>query len=110
MTGATRGRGFTGVMVRWNFKGSKTQTHGKHEYQRHGGAIGTNMTPGRVKAGTGMPGQHGNVTVSVLNQRIVKVLAEDNAILVRGGIPGSKNGLVVVRGAVRKKNGGKAAQ
>ncbi len=107
--GISRGRGFTGVMRRHNFAGAK-RSHGAHEYQRHGGAIGTNMTPGRVKAGMKMPGQHGNTTVSVLNQRIVKVLAEDNAILVRGGIPGSKTGLVVVRGAVRKKDGGKPAK
>lgn len=104
--GVSRGRGFTGVMRRHNFAGAK-RSHGAHEYQRHGGAIGTNMTPGRVKAGTKMAGQHGNTTVSVLNQRIVKVLPEDNAILVRGGIPGGKNGLVFVRGAVRKKDGGK---
>lgn len=107
--GITRGRGFTGVMRRHNFAGAKN-SHGAHEYKRHGGSIGSNMTPGRVLPGKRMPGQYGNETISVLNQRIVRVLAEDNLILVRGGIPGSKSGLVVVRGAVKKKNSGKVAQ
>ncbi len=106
--GISKGRGFTGVMRRHNFRGGNA-SHGGHEYKRHGGSIGANMTPGRVMPGKKMPGQMGNKRVSVLNQRVVKVLAEDNLILVRGGIPGSANGLVLVRGAVKKKNGGKQA-
>ena len=64
------------------------------------------MTPGRTRLGMKMPGQHGNKTRSVLNQKIVRVIADQNLILVHGGVPGSRNGLVFVRGAV-KKNGGK---
>lgn len=105
--GVSRGRGFTGVMRRHNFKGA-VSTHGSHEYKRHGGSIGSNMTPGRTFKGKRMPGQMGNVTTSVLNQRIAKVLVEDGLLLVHGGIPGSRNAVVVVRGAVRK-NGGKPA-
>ncbi|HEX7453010.1 MAG TPA: 50S ribosomal protein L3 [Polyangiaceae bacterium] len=105
--GTTKGRGFTGVMRRHHFSGN-VRTHGTHEYRRHGGSIGTNMTPGRVKKGMKMPGQHGNKTRSVLNQKVVKVIAETNLILIHGGIPGSRNGLVFVRGAV-KKRGGKAS-
>ncbi len=101
------GRGFTGVMRRHNMKGA-VSSHGAHEYKRHGGAIGTNMTPGRVLPGKKMPGQSGNATVSVLNQRVVKLMPEQNLILIRGGVPGSKNGLVSVRGAV-KRRGGRAA-
>ena len=67
------------------------------------------MTPGRVFPGKKMAGQLGNERVSVLNQRIVRVIPEDDLILVRGGIPGSKNRVVMVRGAVKKKNSGKAA-
>jgi large subunit ribosomal protein L3 len=103
--GISRGRGFTGVMRRHNFAGS-VRTHGTHEVKRHGGSIGTNMTPGRTLAGVGMPGQHGNVTMSVLNQIVVKLVPEDSLILIRGGVPGARNGLVVVRGAV-KRSGGK---
>jgi large subunit ribosomal protein L3 len=105
--GVSRGRGFTGVMVRHNFAGAKA-SHGVHEYKRHGGAIGTNMTPGRVKPGVGMPGQYGNTKVSVLNQKIAKVLADKGLLLVEGGVPGSANGVLEVRGAV-KKNGGRKA-
>jgi large subunit ribosomal protein L3 len=103
--GITRGRGFTGVMRRYNFKGYR-MTHGTHEYRRHGGSIGTRMTPGRVKLGQKMPGHYGAETVSVLSQRIVKVIAEQNVVLIHGGIPGARGGLVTVRGAV-KSGGGK---
>jgi large subunit ribosomal protein L3 len=106
--GVSRGRGFSGVMRRHNFAGS-VRTHGSHEVKRHGGSIGQNMTPGRVFPGMKMPGQHGNKRMSVLNQRVVKVLADQNIVLIRGGIPGPRNGLVVVRGASKKKNGGKPA-
>jgi large subunit ribosomal protein L3 len=106
--GVSKGRGFSGVMRRHNF-GGQTATHGTHEYKRHGGAIGTNMTPGRVLPGLKMPGQHGNKTCSVINQRIVKVLPDEGLILIRGGIPGSRNALVVVRGAVKRRGGKSAA-
>ncbi|MBN2195829.1 MAG: 50S ribosomal protein L3 [Polyangiaceae bacterium] len=102
--GVSIGRGFSGVMRRHNFKG-QSQTHGTHEYERHGGAIGTNMTPGRTLPGMKMPGQHGNRTLSVLNQRVVKVIPDQNLLLIRGGIPGSRNSLVVVRGAIKRRGG-----
>jgi large subunit ribosomal protein L3 len=104
----SKGKGFAGVMKRHNFAGAPG-AHGTHEYFRHGGSIGTNMTPGRVFKGRKMPGQMGNKTVSVLNQKIAKIVAEDNLILVHGGIPGGANGTVIVRGAVKKKNAGKPA-
>lgn len=102
----SKGKGFQGVMKRHNFAGAPG-SHGTHEYFRHGGSVGTNMTPGRVFKGKRMPGQMGNKTVSVLNQKLVKILADDSLVLVRGGIPGGKNALVVIRGAVKKKNSGK---
>jgi large subunit ribosomal protein L3 len=105
--GVSRGRGFTGVMRRHNFKGN-VSTHGTHEYKRHGGSIGTNMTPGRTLPGKGMPGQHGNVTTSVLTQRIARILPEEGVILIAGGVPGARGGLVVVRGAVKRRGGRKA--
>jgi len=105
--GISRGRGFTGVMRRHNFKGN-VSTHGSHEYKRHGGSIGTNMTPGRTLPGKGMPGQHGNVTTSVLTQRIARILPEEGVILIAGGVPGARGGLVVVRGAVKRRGGRKA--
>ncbi len=101
--GITRGRGFTGVMVRWNFRGAGKDTHGTHEYKRHGGAVGTNMTPGRTLANLKMPGQYGNERVTMLNLVVAKVLDEEGIVLVEGGVPGSKNGMVTVRGAVKTK-------
>lgn len=105
--GLSRGRGFTGVMRRHNFSGANS-SHGTHEYFRHGGSLGTNMTPGRVLPGRKMAGQYGNQTVSVLNQKVVKILADKGLVLVHGGVPGARNGLVELRGAV-KKRGGKAS-
>lgn len=104
--GISRGFGFQGVVKRYHFAGN-IQTHGTHEYRRHGGSIGTRMTPGRVKLGMKMPGHMGDATTSVLNQKVAKVIADQNLILIRGGIPGSRGGLVVVRGAIKKKNAGK---
>jgi large subunit ribosomal protein L3 len=101
--GSSKGRGFTGVMKRHNFKGSRTATHGTHEYQRHGGAIGTNMTPGRVFPGLKMPGQYGAERVTIMNLRVAKVLDESNIVLVEGGVPGSRNTLVTVRATNKKR-------
>ncbi len=100
--GFTKGRGFTGVMKRWNFKGSKNATHGTHEYQRHGGAIGTNMTPGRTLKNLKMPGQYGSERVTVQNLRVAKVIDDQGLVLVEGGVPGSRNGYVTVREAIKK--------
>ena len=102
--GVSRGCGFSGVMKRHNFKGA-VRSHGAHEYKRHGGSIGTNMTPGRVLPGKRMPGQLGNQTASVLNQRVAKLVPDQDLILIRGGIPGGKNSLVSVRGGVKRRGG-----
>jgi large subunit ribosomal protein L3 len=102
--GVTRGRGFSGVVRRHNFAGN-VHTHGTHEYRRHGGSIGTRMTPGRVKLGMKMPGQEGNKTFSVLSQRVVKIVPEENLLLIRGGLPGPRDSLVLVRGAIKRRGG-----
>lgn len=104
--GKTRGRGFTGVMRRWSFAGF-VSSHGTHEYFRHGGSIGTNMTPGRTLPGVKMPGQYGNETVTTLNLKIAKLIPEEDLVLIEGGVPGSKGTIVVVRGSVKKKNQGR---
>jgi large subunit ribosomal protein L3 len=100
--GITRGRGFTGVMRRWNFSGS-VRTHGSHEYKRHGGSIGTNMTPGRTLPGLKMPGQYGNETISVLNLKVGRIVADKSLLLVVGAVPGARNSIVTVRLAVKKR-------
>ncbi len=104
--GHTRGRGFTGVMRRWNFAGG-VGSHGTHEYFRHGGSIGTNMTPGRTLPNLKMSGHYGDEQLTVHNLKVAKIDAEKGLLLVEGGIPGARNAMVTIRGAV-KKNGGAA--
>ncbi len=102
VTGLTKGRGFTGVMKRWNFHGSATMTHGTHEYFRHGGSVGCATWPGRVFKGTKMPGRYGNERVTILNLKVAVVRPQENLILIRGSVPGAPNGLVMIRQAVKK--------
>lgn len=103
VTGVSKGKGFQGVMKRHNMHGALSQTHGAHEYQRHGGSIGMRKTPGRTFPGQRMGGQMGNVTVTVQALRVVKVLADQNLVLVEGSVPGGKNGLVTIRPSVKKR-------
>lgn len=103
VSGMSKGRGFAGVIKRWNFAGAGTDGHGTHEYKRHGGSIGANMTPGRVLANVKMAGQYGNKRITTLNLKVARVLDDQNLLLVRGAIPGSRNGLVTVRGAVKTR-------
>lgn len=103
VSGKTKGRGFTGVIKRWNFRGVGSKTHGAHEYKRHGGSIGQNMTPGRVFPGMKMAGRHGSERVTVLSQRIVAIDPEQNLLAIEGGIPGHRNAVVTVRGGVKAK-------
>ena len=100
--GRTRGRGFTGVMRRWSFAGFVT-THGTHEYKRHGGSIGTNMTPGRTLPNIKMPGHYGDELTSIINLKVARVDAEKNLLLIEGAVPGAKNGYVIIRHAVKAK-------
>ncbi|HMI91534.1 MAG TPA: 50S ribosomal protein L3, partial [Polyangiales bacterium] len=101
--GDSKGRGFTGVMKRHNFKGARTATHGSHEYQRHGGSIGTNMTPGRTFPNQKMAGQYVNERVTTLNLPVVRVLDDEHVVLIEGAVPGAKSGIVTVRGAVKAR-------
>lgn len=100
--GTSIGRGFTGVMRRWNFKGG-VRTHGTHEYRRHGGSIGQNMTPGRTWPNKGMPGQHGNKRRTSMGIRVARVLPEQNVVMVEGGVPGHPDAIVEVRPAAKAK-------
>ena len=100
VTGRSKGRGFAGVMKRWDF-GGFSRTHGTHEYFRHGGSIGNRSYPGKVFKGTRMAGHWGNERVSVQNLRVVAVRPEENLLLVKGSVPGSNGGTVLVRRAVK---------
>lgn len=97
----SKGRGFQGVMKRHNMKGAKQKTHGTHEQFRHVGSIGCRTTPGEVYKGKRLPGHMGAEKVTVQNLRIVKIDTENNVVLIRGSVPGPRNGFVLVRQAVK---------
>jgi large subunit ribosomal protein L3 len=100
--GRTRGRGFTGVMRRWSFAGG-VGSHGTHEYFRHGGSIGTNMTPGRTLPNIKMAGHYGDEVVSMQNLKVAQVIPEKHLLLIEGGIPGAKGSTVLLRHAVKTR-------
>ena len=98
--GVTKGRGYQGVMKRWNFRGFG-ETHGTHEYRRHPGAIGQRKTPGRVYPNKKLPGHYGVEKVSVQNLEVIDLIAERGLILVKGAVPGHNDGLVIVKPAIK---------
>lgn len=95
IAGTTKGRGFTGVLARWNMKGNR-RTHGAHEFFRHGGSIGCRTYPGHVHKNKKMAGHYGVERVTVPNLKIVKILEDKNCILVSGSVPGGENGLLEI--------------
>ncbi len=97
VTGTSKGKGFAGVMKRHGFHGGPGG-HGSH-FHRAPGAVGMCATPSRVLKGLGMPGQMGNETVTVKRLEVVKVDPEQNLLIVRGAVPGGKNGFLVIRTA-----------
>ncbi len=100
VTGTSKGRGFAGVMKKYNFRGF-IRSHGTHEYFRHGGSIGTRLTPGHVLKGKKMPGQMGNARVTVQNLTVVKVDTDNQLLYIKGGVPGPNGGIVRIRKAVK---------
>ena len=96
VTGTSKGKGFAGVMKRWGFGGSPA-SHGHEKVHRNAGSIGNNTKPGRVIKGKKMAGHLGARRTTYKNIEIVAIRADDNVLLVKGQIPGPKNGLVIVR-------------
>ncbi len=100
VTGPSKGKGFAGVMKRYNFQGGPA-AHGSH-FHRRPGSIGCRATPARVFANKKMPGQLGVETSTVQNVQVVEVNLEAGYMLIKGSIPGSKNGFVKIAKAVKK--------
>ena len=100
VTGITKGRGFTGVVKRWNAHILK-MTHGTGPIHRQPGSMGSTSTPSRIFKNKIMPGQYGNEQVTVLNLEIAKIDADANLIAVKGAVPGAKGGIVFVRDTVK---------
>src|SRR3954468_4387789 len=96
VTGVSKGKGFTGVMQRHNFKGQGA-SHGNHKKHRSPGAIGACATPARVFKGTRMAGRMGAQKVTTLNLEIVQADAERDLLLIKGAVPGPRGGVVLIR-------------
>jgi large subunit ribosomal protein L3 len=99
ITGWTKGRGFAGAMKRWNFQGGP-KSHGA-KFHRELGSVGQHTEPARIFKGKRMPGRYGNERVTILNSEVVKVDPENNLIAVKGGVPGARGSLVLIRSAVK---------
>ncbi len=98
--GTSKGKGYAGVIKRWNFARLK-ESHGTGPVHRHGGSLGASSTPSRVMKGKKMAGHLGNERVTVQNLEVVKVDAENNIIAVKGAVPGPKGSIVVVFDSVK---------
>ena len=100
VVGISQGKGFAGSMKRHNFGGMQA-SHGVSISHRAHGSTGNSQDPGRTWKGKKMAGQYGNVKVTTQNLTVVKLLDDDNLILVEGSVPGSKNGIVTITDAVK---------
>ena len=100
VTGVSKGKGFAGVVKRHNFNGGP-KTHGQSDRWRAPGSVGAGSTPGRVFKGVRMAGRMGNSQVTVQNLKVALVDSDKNLIAIRGAIPGGKNGLIIIREAVK---------
>lgn len=101
ITGTSKGKGTAGVMKRHNFGGNRA-THGVSRNHRLGGSIGNSSTPGEVYKGRKMAGRLGNEKVTVQNLKVVRVDVENNLLLVKGAVPGAKNGYLTIKAALKK--------
>jgi large subunit ribosomal protein L3 len=96
VTGVSKGKGFAGVVKRHHFAGGP-KTHGQSDRHRAPGSIGATTTPGRVFKGKRMAGHMGNERVTVRHLKVIEADAERNLLLVRGAVPGARNGLITIR-------------
>lgn len=103
ISGVSKGRGFAGVFKRYNF-GGQSATRGTHEAFRHGGSIGNHTEPARVMKGRKMPGHMGNRRVTLMGQRIYKVLKDKNVLLIIGSVPGPNGGLIEIAKSTRHRS------
>ena len=99
VTGMTKGRGYSGVIKRWNHHHLR-MTHGTGPIHRQPGSMGV-IDPARIFKNKKMAGQYGNEQVTILNLKVVKIDAEKNLIAVKGAIPGAKDGIVFIRDSVK---------
>jgi len=106
-TSRTKGRGFTGVIKRWNQARVGPMSHGTGPIHRSAGSMGANSCPSRVFKGKHNAGQYGDEQVTIQNLQVIKVDVAKNCLLIKGGIPGADGSFVVVKEAVKKQGGNK---
>lgn len=99
VTGTSIGKGFQGVIKRWNFSGGRA-THGSR-FHRAPGSIGASATPSHVFKNKKMPGQLGNTKVTVQRLQVVKIDSSQNLLLIKGAIPGHRNNIVIIKNSVK---------
>ncbi len=102
VVGVSQGKGFAGAMKRHNFGGMQA-SHGVSISHRSHGSTGNSQDPGRTWKGKKMAGQYGNVRITTQNLKVVKLLEDDDLILIHGSVPGSKNGVVLLKDAIKYK-------
>ncbi|MEE8194482.1 MAG: 50S ribosomal protein L3, partial [Dehalococcoidales bacterium] len=95
ISGLSKGKGFAGVVKRYGFAGGP-KTHGQSDRHRAPGSIGAGTSPGRVFKGTRMPGHMGNIRVTVRKLEVIQADASRNLLLVKGAVPGARNGLLLI--------------
>ena len=96
VTGTSKGKGFQGVVKRHGFAGVGGQTHGQHNRLRHPGSLGASSWPSRVFKGMRMAGHMGNARVKVFNLEVVKIIPENNLIVLKGSVPGARGSYVIL--------------
>ena len=96
VVGTSKGKGFQGVMKRHNFRGVGEMTHGQSDRQRKPGSIGACSYPAKVFKGTRMGGQMGNARVTIQNLQVIKVLPEQNLLMVKGSVPGARGSILLI--------------
>ena len=96
VVGTSKGKGFQGVVHRYGFAGVGGQTHGQHNRLRHPGSMGASSWPSRVLPGMRMGGHMGDERVKVFNLKVIKVIPENNLIVVKGSVPGAKGSYVIL--------------
>jgi len=96
VSGVTKGKGFQGVVKRYNFKGVNDATHGQHNRMRAPGSLGASSHPSRVFKGMKMAGQTGNKNSKVINLRVVRIISEENLLLLKGSVPGSNGSYLII--------------
>ena len=96
VSGVTKGKGFQGVVKRHGFKGVNDATHGQHNRARAPGSLGASSNPSRVFKGMKMGGQTGNKNSKVINLRVVRIVSEENLLLLKGSVPGSNGSYLII--------------